>query len=147
MSDDDSRAWGIAFSRMSDTQLSERLQELRDMVKIIGLQLSDVTANIDAINIEQSRRQNQTIDQQNQTTEHLMQRVAGRRAFRGHCHEANGGRHSAGLIGGGVRSLATHARYQGNSRLMSSSGYGCVQIISRHWLQKSDSDTQGLKSV
>ena len=109
MSDDDSRAWGIAFSRMSDTQLSERLQELRDMVKIIGLQLSDVTANIDAINIEQSRRQNQTIDQQNQTTEHLMQRVAGRRAFRGHCHEANGARHSVGLIGGRVRLPATHA--------------------------------------
>jgi len=37
------------MSAMSDTQLSERLEELREMVKLISQQLHDASMNIDAI--------------------------------------------------------------------------------------------------
>jgi hypothetical protein len=51
-----SNAWATVFSRMSDTELSERLTELREIVKLIGLQLRDVNENTDLVIVEQSRR-------------------------------------------------------------------------------------------
>jgi len=54
------QVWSDVLKRMSDNELSTRLVELREMVKLIGLQLRDVSENIDLVIVEQSRRQNQT---------------------------------------------------------------------------------------
>lgn len=54
------QVWATVFGRMSDKELSTRLAELREMVQIVGLQLRDVNENIEAVIVEQSRRQNRT---------------------------------------------------------------------------------------
>ena len=52
----DRQTWGIAMSHMSDTQLSERLQELREVLQIMRAQEQDTQAQIGAEIVEQKRR-------------------------------------------------------------------------------------------